>query len=158
MLERGHMTRRCIAPSPFGRPHRRRLGLVTSAAFAAASVFACALASAYCQTAFPFGREMTMDIEPIKGSKRLPQLEVDDNGLADLDLWCAKMKARLVVVADTITVLIGPKTERPCPPEQASADEEILAGLSQVTNWRVEEDVLILTGAPTELRFRMHTN
>jgi hypothetical protein len=152
------MTRRCIALPPFGSRRRPRLGLATSALFAAASVFACALAGAYGQTAFPFGREMTMDIEPMKGTKRLPRLDVDDNGLADLDLWCATMKARLVVVADTITVLIGPKTERPCPPEQASADEEILAGLAQVTNWRVEEDVLILTGAPAELRFRMHSN
>jgi heat shock protein HslJ len=55
-------------------------------------------------------------------------------------------------------VLTGPKTERPCPPEQARADEEILAALAQVANWRLEEDVLVLMGGPTELRFRLHTN
>jgi hypothetical protein len=152
------MTRRCIAHPPFGRPHRRRIGLFLSAVLAAGCALAYALAGAQGQTAFPFGRELTMDVAPMKGTKRLPRLDIDDNGIADLDLWCASMKARLVVVADTITVLTGPKTERPCPPEQASADEEILAALSQATNWRLEEDALILTGGPNALRFHLHTN
>jgi hypothetical protein len=55
-------------------------------------------------------------------------------------------------------VLIGPKTEQPCPPEQARADAEILAGLAEVTNWRLEEDILVLTGGPATLRFRLQTN
>jgi len=94
----------------------------------------------------------------MEGTKRLPTLDIDDNGIADLDLWCANMKVRLIVVVDTITVVTGPKTERSCPPEQARADEEILAALAQVANWRLEDDILVLTGGPTELRFRLHTN
>ena len=152
------MALRCMVHPPFGRPPRRGIGLLLTALLAAGLGFAGALPGALGQTSFPFGHELTMDVAPIKGTKRLPTLNIDDNGLADLDLWCASMKARLIVVADTITVLTGPKTERPCPPEQASADEEILAALSQTTNWRIEEDVLVLTGAPVELRFRMHTN
>ena len=86
------------------------------------------------------------------------RLYIDEKGLAELDLWCAKVKARLVVVADTITVLIGPKTERSCPPEQARADAEILAALAEATNWRLEDDVLVLTGGAVTLRFRLQTN
>jgi META domain-containing protein len=127
-------------------------------ALAAGAALLLAPTTAHSQDAFPFGRESTLEIAPLTGTKRLPTLDIDDNGVADLDLWCANMKVRLIVVADTITVVTGPKTERPCPPEQARADEEILAALAQVANWRLEEDTLVLTGGPTELRFRLHTN
>jgi hypothetical protein len=63
----------------------------------------------------------------------------------------------MVVAGDTITILTGDKTERDCPPERAQADDEVLAALTGVTNWRREGDMLIFTGTRT-MRFRLQTN
>ena len=152
------MARRCVTHPLFGRKPWRRRRSFLAAGLAAGAAFVFAFAAAHGQGAFPFGSESTLEIAPMEGTKRLPTLDIDDNGIADLDLWCANMKVRLIVVVDTITVVTGPKTERSCPPEQARADEEILGALTQVANWRLEDDILVLTGGPTELRFRLHTN
>lgn len=149
--------RRTTYSSP-GHAGRRYIGAFLSAGLTAALAIIHPLATANGEPAFPFGRELIAEVAPMPGTQRQPTLDIDDKGLAELDLWCANVKARLVVVADTITVLIGPKTERPCPPEQARADAEILAGLAEVTNWRLEEDILVLTGGPATLRFRLQTN
>ncbi len=140
------------------RPRRRRL---QAARLAAGLVLVCAVCAgsfAHGQSGFPFGRELIMDVAPVKGSKRLPTLDIYDDGLANLDLWCVSVKTRLIVVANTITVLTGPKTERPCAPSLARGDEQTLATLAQVTTWRLDADTLVLSGGPSELRFRLQTN
>ena len=149
--------RRTTHPSP-AHTGRRCISVLLSAGLAAGLAIIHPLVSAHGEFAFPFGRELTAEVEPMPGTQRQPTVDIDEKGLADLDLWCAKVKARLVVVADTITVLIGPKTERSCPPEQARADAEILAALAEATNWRLEDDVLVLTGGAVTLRFRLQTN
>jgi heat shock protein HslJ len=117
-----------------------------------------ALASAVAaQSEFPFGRELLLDAPPMKGSKRVPSLEVAESGLADIALWCNDIKGQLVVAGDTVTILTGPKTERSCTPERMRGDDDVLAALTEVTNWRREGEFLILTGGHT-LRFRMQTN
>ena len=58
--------------------------------------------AAYAQSAFPFGRELLLDVAPMKGSKRVPSLDIGDNGGATIELWCGSMRAQLVVVADTV--------------------------------------------------------
>ena len=55
------------------------------------------------------------------------------------------------------TVLTGEKTDRQCPPDRARGDDDMLAALTQVTNWRRDGDTLILIG-PRTLRFRLQTN
>jgi hypothetical protein len=136
--------------------HPRGAG-VLALAFAAALGLAGERPAA-AQDGFPFGQELRMDVEPMKGSKKIPVLDIADTGLADIELWCNAVKARLVVAGDTITVLIGPRTERSCPPERARGDEEVLAALEQAMHWKVVDDVLVLTGGPTPLRFRMQQN
>ncbi len=127
-------------------------------AFALGVATGVALASAVAaQSEFPFGRELLLDAPPMKGSKRVPSLEVAENGLADIALWCNDIKGQLVVAGDTVTILTGPKTERSCTPERMRGDDDVLAALTEVTNWRREGEFLILTGART-LRFRMQTN
>ena len=106
---------------------------------------------------FPFGRELVLDVAPMKGSKRVPMLEIDDKGLAEIDLWCNSVKGQMVVAGDTITILTGDKTDRTCPPERMHADDDVLAALTEVTTWRREGDVLTLIGAKT-MRFRLQTN
>jgi len=36
---------------------------------------------------FPFGMEMTLDVPPQPGSKRIPNLEIGDAGEVVLELW-----------------------------------------------------------------------
>lgn len=150
------MARHCIVTMPFAKQRRRIWRAVGTAALGL--LLAGTSAAVHGQSAFPFGRELIMEIAPMPGTKRLPILDIAENGLAEINLWCANVKARLIVVADTITVLIGPKTERACAPEQTRSDVEMLAALSEATNWRLDDDVLVLTGGKAALRFRLQTN
>jgi heat shock protein HslJ len=109
------------------------------------------------QSEFPFGRELMLDVAPMKGSKRVPMLDIDQQGIAEIDLWCSTVKGQMVVAGDTITILTGDKTERDCPPERVQADDDVLSALTGATNWRRQGDILVLTGART-MRFRLQTN
>ena len=131
---------------------RRAVVFVLGVAMAAAAAPAIAA-----QSEFPFGRELLLDAPPMKGSKRVPSLAIAENGLADIELWCSSVKGQLVVAGDTITILTGAKTERSCTPERMRGDDDVLAALTEVTNWRREGEFLVLTGART-MRFRLQTN
>ena len=131
----------------------RRAALALALGTAAAALQASAVAA----QEFPFGSELVLDVKPMKGSKRVPMLEIDQQGLAEIDLWCNSVKGQMVVAGDTITILTGEKTARTCPPERAQADDEVLAALNEVTTWRREGDVLVLIGSRT-MRFRLQTN
>jgi heat shock protein HslJ len=111
----------------------------------------------FARSEFPFGKELFLDARPMKGSKRIPIIDVSENGAAAIDLWCNSVQAQLVVVNDTITVLTGQQTDRACPPERARGDQEIMDALQQVTNWRREGDSVVLIG-PRTLRFRLPTH
>ena len=132
----------------------RRAALPLAFGAAAATLLAPAVAA---QAEFPFGRELLLDVKPMKGSKRVPMLEIDDKGLADIDLWCGSVKGQMVIAGDTITILTGNKSEGSCPPERAQADDDMLAALNQVTNWKREGEILTLIGARS-MRFRLQTN
>ena len=106
---------------------------------------------------FPFERELMLDARPMRGSKRLPSLEVAANGAATIELWCNSIQGQVVVAADTITIISGPITERSCAPDRTRGDDDLLAALTQATRWRVSGDFLVLTG-PTTLRYRLQTN
>jgi len=115
--------------------------------------------SAYAQSPseFPFGTELRMDARPMKGSKRVPFLQIESNGSATIDLWCDSVQSQFVVAADTVTILIGQKTARTCSQAQASADDALLDALQQTTNWKRDGDGIVLIG-PQQLRFRPSTN
>jgi heat shock protein HslJ len=120
-------------------------------------VLACPPGTALAQTQFPFDSELILDVAPMRGSKRIPNMDVASNGAIALEMWCNRIVGQFVVAADTVTVLTGQATERPCSPERARGDEQLLAALSQVTNWRRQGDTLELIG-PRTLRFRLPTN
>jgi heat shock protein HslJ len=107
--------------------------------------------------AFPYGSELVLDANPMRGSKKIPSLDIKQDGTADIDLWCNAVKARLVVAANTITIITGELPARSCPPERARADDELLAALNDVTTWRMEREALVFTGSRS-LRFRVQTN
>ncbi len=131
-------------------------GLHLSVCFALALVIQCATVNA-AERSFPFDKELRLDASPLRGSKRVPILEVRANGEAAIDLWCNSVQGQLVVVDDTITVLTGEKTDRACPADRAQRDDDMLDALNQVTNWRRDGDTLVLIG-PRTLRFRLLTN
>lgn len=106
---------------------------------------------------FPFDEELLLDAKPLRGSKRVPMLEIRPDGAVLIDLWCNSVQGQLVVAADTVTVLTGPKTDRSCTPERERGDLEVLSALEQVTNWRREGDAVVLIG-PRSLRFHRATN
>ena len=106
---------------------------------------------------FPFDRELILDVAPMRGSKRIPNMDVAGNGAIALEMWCNRVEGQIVVAGDTITVMTGPATDRQCPPERLRGDAELLAALTEATNWRREGEALLLVG-PRTLRFRLPTN
>ena len=120
------------------------------------AIFLCLASHASAQP-FPFGSELVLDADPMRGSKKIPVLDIGQNGAAEIELWCNSVKAQLVVAANTITIITGRMSSRQCPPDYARADDELLSALNEVTNWRMEDFALVLTGGKT-LRFRMQTN
>jgi META domain len=59
---------------------------------------------------------------------------------------------------DTITIITREASARQCAPDRARADEDLLAALSEITNWRMDPSALVLTGGSRTLRFRTQTN
>jgi heat shock protein HslJ len=109
------------------------------------------------ESSFPFDKELILEARPMKGSKRVPILTIGSQGEAEIDLWCNSVKAQLVIAGNTITILTGSKTDRQCEPARMKGDDDLLAALLEVTEWRRDGEVLILSGGKT-LRFRMASN
>lgn len=116
----------------------------------------CLAPSAFAQD-FPFDRDLVLDARPMRGGKRVPILAVGSDGRAQIDLWCKRGTGQAILAGDTITIAIGAMNDEPCTPERAQADEDVIAALSQVTNWSQRGDVVMLTGGKP-LRFRLAMN
>jgi len=107
---------------------------------------------------FPFGSELMLDEAPMHGFKRIPMIEIEEDGAASIDLWCASVKAQATIGDNSITIVPGDlPTDAQCEPERQARDASLLAELTQVTNWRRNGELIELLGA-TPLRFRLMTN
>jgi hypothetical protein len=114
---------------------------------------------------FPFGQELLLDAAPMRPGKRMPILTVEANGEARIDLWCRTVPARVEIADMAIKIEAGPLPEAlpamqgagQCTPERIKADEEMLASIVQVTEWRREGDTILLIG-PATMKFRSATN
>lgn len=109
------------------------------------------------QGGFPFDRELILDVRPMPGSKRIPNMDIAADGTVALEMWCDRVEGQVVVAGDTITVITGQPSGRPCPPDRARGDADLLDALNAVTRWRWQGDDVVLVG-PRMLRFRMPTN
>ncbi|MDF0522069.1 META domain-containing protein [Bradyrhizobium yuanmingense] len=109
------------------------------------------------QEGFPFGTEMTLEALPQAGSKRIPNIEIGDNGEVVLELWCKGGKGQFSVAGNTVIFVLGQIQNRNCPPARAQADDELVAALGSVETWKRQGDVLTLIG-PKPLRFRTTGN
>jgi hypothetical protein len=114
-------------------------------------------AKAQAETGFPFGMEMTLDGPPQPGSKRVPDLDIGDNGEVVLELWCKGGKGQFSVAGNTVIFVAGPLEDRACPPAKAQADDELIAALTDASTWRRQGDAVSFIGSKT-LRFRINTN
>ncbi|MBW7962812.1 META domain-containing protein [Bradyrhizobium sp. BR 10261] len=112
---------------------------------------------AHSEEGFPFGAEMTLEAVPQPGSKRIPNIEIGDNGEVVLELWCKGGKGQFSVAGNTVIFVPGQIQDRSCPPAKAQADDELIAALAAVETWKRQGDMLTLIG-PKTLRFRENGN
>jgi len=132
----------------------RDLKLVTAISL----LFAAFLNTAPAQAQeFPFGLEMTLDAARMAGSKRIPSLDISDNGEVVLELWCKGGKGQFSVAGNTVIFMPGAMENRSCPPDRAQADDELIAALGDAATWRRQGDYVTLIGSK-QLRFRINTN
>ena len=125
---------------------------------AAVSLLAALLGAAPAQAQeFPFGLEMTLEAARMPGSKRIPSLEIGDNGEVVLELWCKGGKGQFSVAGNTIVFVPGEMENRSCPQDRAQADDDLIAALSDAATWRRQGDFVTLIGSK-QLRFRINTN
>jgi len=114
---------------------------------------------------FPFDQELLLDAAPMRPAKRMPSLTVAPNGDASIDLWCKTVRARVELTDAAIKIEPGPLPDAlpemmgagQCTPQRMRADEDMLAALAQVTEWRKQGSALVLVG-PQTLKFRAATN
>ena len=127
----------------------------TLALAAAVTAFKSVPASA--EDGFPFGFEMSLETAPQPGSKRVPTLEIGDNGEATLDLWCKNGTGQFSVAGNTVIFVPGPLQDRSCPPTRAQADDDLVAALGEAATWKRQGDLVSFIGT-RPLRFRINTN
>ena len=125
---------------------------------AVAAVAICVVSPGTAQAQeFPFGLEMTLEAARMPGSKRIPSLEIGDNGEVVLELWCKGGKGQFSVAGNTVIFVPGAMSDRDCTPTRAQADDALVATLSDAATWRRQGDFVSFIGAKT-LRFRLLTN
>jgi hypothetical protein len=56
-----------------------------------------------------------------------------------------------------VIFVIGEMENRPCPPERAQADDDLIAALGDAATWKRQGDIVSFIGTKT-LRFRLNTN
>lgn len=113
---------------------------------------------AFAQDGFPFDQDLTLDAAPMRGSKRVPSLQIGRNGDVIVELWCKGTRGQFAVANDTVIYVPGPVEDRNCPADRAQADDAVLAALADAATWRWQGDVLVLAGSRQQLRFRLNTN
>ena len=96
---------------------------------------------AHADDEFPFGSEM----------------EIDDSGEVVLELWCKGGKGQFSVAGNTVIFVAGAMENRPCPPDRAQADDDLIAALTEAGTWKRQGDFVSFVGTRT-LRFRINTN
>jgi hypothetical protein len=141
-----------------------------AAKIAACALIAVAIASNGSTTVraagdFPFERNLLLDVAPMRPLKRVPFINVEADGSAKVELWCRTVPARVQIADTAIRIETAPLPEAlpqymatgQCSEPRMLADNEVLAALAQVTEWRRRGDGVVLIGA-TEMVFRAASN
>lgn len=128
-----------------------------SALLALAGMLAGVSAGIAADRGFPDDGTLLLEAKPMKGSKRVPILQIESKSEASIDLWCNTVPAQLVVAGNTITIILGSPTGKQCDPDRMQADRDLVEALQQVTGWRRQDDLLVLQGERS-LRFHLSSN
>lgn len=139
--------------SPSVRPNRH-VFVILAAVASFAGLMHEAIASG---PGFPFDHELRFDANPVRGSKRVPALQITKTGAAEIDLWCASGKGHAVIIENQITIVPLFMQDNQCPADRLRMDEDLLNTLTAVTTWRWDGQLLVLVG-PRPLRFRPASN
>lgn len=131
----------------------------------AAALFFLVCSAAAAAEPFPFDQDFLLDAAPMRPGKRMPGLNVEQNGNARIDLWCRTVTARVEISDTAIKVEADSLPENPpdmqsagqCTPERMQADEELFATLAHMTAWRREGEDIVLEGSKP-LRFRLSSH
>jgi hypothetical protein len=100
------------------------------------------------ETVFPFGRELLLDGKPMRGTKRLPSLSIEQDGSAAIALWCGSLRGRVDVGNGTIVIRPGERDNAQCTADRVAGDDDLLDMLVHMTNWRRRGDTVELSGPP----------
>ena len=125
--------------------------------FFAAAMVALTSGAAKAADGFPFGTEMTLEALPMPGSKRVPNIEIGDNGEVILELWCKAAKGQFSVAGNTVIFVPAQVQDRSCPPAKAQADDELVAALADAATWKRQGEIVTFIGT-RQLRFRINGN
>ncbi|MGH6769132.1 MAG: META domain-containing protein [Xanthobacteraceae bacterium] len=106
---------------------------------------------------FPFDQEMLLEVKPLPGSRRVPMIEIRADGRATVDLWCHTAAADVTISGDQIKLTFVSARPESCTSERIALDQQMGAALAEITGWRRENDIVVLTG-PTTFRFRLSTH
>jgi heat shock protein HslJ len=141
-----------------GCRHRNVTRGITCLAAALAILSGVSAAPALAQgRSFPFDHELRFDANPMRGSKRVPGLQVSARGDVEIDLWCVSGTGRAVIAENSITIVPTAMRDNQCSEERLLMDKALLEQLTQVTSWRWEGQMLVLVG-PQPLRYRPASN
>lgn len=136
---------------------RKYFGPVACVAACVASMTLVDAKQSFAQETFPFSSELMLDAAPMRGSKRIPNLEIGRNGEVIIELWCKGARGQFSVAGETVVFVPGPVEDRGCPADRAAADDALLAALAEASTWRRQGDTLVLNGS-RPLRFRLNAN
>jgi len=135
---------------------------------AAAAVCSVVLTSAAAVAQqFPFDQVLVLEASRIGPLKRVPVMTIEADGRASIDLWCKTVPALLQVGGAQIKIETAPLPDAlplymssgQCSPERMQADVDLLATLTQATDWQRQGDRIVLTGpSGTPLRFRLSSH
>jgi hypothetical protein len=120
---------------------------------------AIAVCTARAAEPFPFGDELMLDGEATHKQKRLPMIEIEEDGSTTLDLWCGSVRTRASVGEDgSIAIVPGARDNGQCDAERIAGDDDLLDALLHLTKWHRHGDLVEFSGAPGTMRFRLMTN
>ena len=112
--------------------------------------------------AFPYDRQLMLDVAPMGKVRRVPSVTISEDGTARLGLWCRTVGAAVAVSGGAVRIVPAPLPEAlpqymsdgQCSPERMAADADLLAALEQVTAWRATADGVVTLEGAQMLRFR----
>jgi hypothetical protein len=90
--------------------------------------------------------------------RRVPMLEVLPDGKASIDLWCHAAKADAAVSGTAIKFTFTSAQPQDCTPERIELDQQLAKTFLEIVSWSRKDDILVLSGPTTTLRFRLSTH